>query len=172
MYFHRFDLLSFYPVVVFAICQGSARRHYSFIMVPGGGKLEDVSRTSFGYIYHHLFLPPKLPGADDTSEKNDATLLDFVQRSLGRFLPGHHDEEAVKAGISVLRSLRTSRNPQGYLKDAVVRDILKELSSKGNAFSTCLRGKLTMFSSPCSSTTYHRTKCWCFDQQKCGHGVL
>lgn len=85
MYFHRFDLLSFYPVVVFAICQGSARRHYSFIMVPGGGKLEDVSRTSFGYIYHHLFLPPKLPGADDTSEKNDATLRAAVIRA---FSPG------------------------------------------------------------------------------------
>lgn len=116
-------------------------------MAPNGGKLvEDVSRTSFGYIYHHLFLPPKLPGADDTSEKNDTTLLEFVQRSLRRFLPGHHDEDAVKAGISVLKSLRASRNPQGYLKDVVVQDILKELSSKGTASGTCFgseEGKLT-----------------------------
>ncbi|KAL3483630.1 hypothetical protein BJX62DRAFT_249297 [Aspergillus germanicus] len=99
-------------------------------MAPNSGNLEDVSRTSFGYIYHHLFLPPKLPGADDTSQKNDTALLEFVQRSLRRFLHEHHDEDAVKAGISVLKSLRTSRNPQGYLKDVVVRDILKELSSK------------------------------------------
>ncbi|KAL3446142.1 hypothetical protein BJX65DRAFT_296583 [Aspergillus insuetus] len=101
-------------------------------MAPNGGNLEDVSRTSFGYIYHHLFLPPKLPGADDTSQKNDTALLEFVQRSLRRFLHGHHDEDAVKAGISVLKSLRTSRNPQGYLKDVVVQDILKELSSKAS----------------------------------------
>ncbi|RSL88379.1 hypothetical protein CEP51_001714 [Fusarium floridanum] len=99
-------------------------------MASDGGKPEDVSGTSFGYLYHHLFLPPKLPGADDTSQKNDTTLLQFVQRSLKRFLPGHHDQEALKAGVSVLMSLKTSKNPQGYLKDVAVRDILKELSPK------------------------------------------
>ncbi|RSM12590.1 hypothetical protein CEP52_002280 [Fusarium oligoseptatum] len=99
-------------------------------MASDGGKPEDVSGTSFGYLYHHLFLPPKLPGADDTSQKNDTTLLQFVQRSLKCFLPGHHDQEALKAGVSVLRSLKTSKNPQGYLKDVAVRDILKELSPK------------------------------------------
>jgi hypothetical protein len=103
-------------------------------MASDSEKSDDVSGTSFGYLYHHLFLPPKLPGADDTSQKNDTALLEFVQRSLKRFLPGHHDQEALKAGISVLRSLRTSRDPQGYLKDVAVRDVLKELCSKGMFF--------------------------------------
>jgi hypothetical protein len=140
-------------------------------MAPNGGKLEDVSRTSFGYIYHHLFLPPKLPGADDTSQKNDTTLLEFVQQSLRRFLPEHHDQDAVKAGISILKSLRTSRNPQGYLREVVVRDILKELKRFLNLFGS-QEESLPMFYSTCSSTTNHRTKCWCFYQQKRGHGVL
>ncbi|KAI1071472.1 hypothetical protein LB507_005472 [Fusarium sp. FIESC RH6] len=57
----------------------------------------------------------------------------MFQRSLKRFLPIHHDREALMAGASVLRSLKTSKNPQGYLKDVAVKDILKELSPKAPA---------------------------------------
>jgi predicted Zn-ribbon and HTH transcriptional regulator len=107
-------------------------------MASKSGKSEDISKTPFGYLFNHLFLPPKLPVADDSSQKNEAALLEFVQRSLKRFLSVHHDEESVKAGISILRSLRTSRDSQGYLKDVAVRDILKDLTSKGTAFLPCL----------------------------------
>ncbi|OQE17962.1 hypothetical protein PENSTE_c019G07856 [Penicillium steckii] len=102
-------------------------------MAPNGGKLEDISTTSFGYIYHHLFLPPKLPGADDTSQKNDTTLLEFVQQSLRRFLPGHHNEDAVKAApVAALQiteqnaGVFTSRNA----KSVVLAKTLTKMSQQ------------------------------------------
>lgn len=90
------------------------------------------------YLYHHLFLPPKLPTADDASQKNAVALLDFVKQSLERFLPGRRDEKTVRACLSMLKSLQASRSPQGYLKDACVRDILKGLSAQGTLLQTRL----------------------------------
>lgn len=95
------------------------------------GNLDDMPRTRFEYIYNHLFLPPKLPGADDASPKNEATLLDFLQKSLELFLPGRHDERAIRASISMIKFLRTSRNPQGTLREPGVREVLQGLSSQG-----------------------------------------
>lgn len=91
------------------------------------GSLADVSRPTFDYIYHHLFLPRQLPGADDASPKGDASLLDFIHQSLERFLPGRQDETAIKASISMIDFLRKSRSPQGHLKEAGVREVLQEL---------------------------------------------
>lgn len=95
------------------------------------GSRYDMSKATFEYIYHHLFLPPNLPGTDDTSTKCETALLDFVHRSLQRFLLGRSDEDAVRAGTSLLDSLRKSRNAQGHLKEAAVSEILQDLSTRG-----------------------------------------
>ncbi|GKT62685.1 hypothetical protein ColTof4_01695 [Colletotrichum tofieldiae] len=94
------------------------------------GGPDQMSRAVLEYLYHHLFLPPKLPTADDASQKNETALLSFVQQSLERFLPGRRDEKTVKASISMLKSLRASRTPQGYLKDANVQNVLQGLSTQ------------------------------------------
>ncbi|KAJ3941981.1 hypothetical protein N0V92_013802 [Colletotrichum tropicale] len=82
------------------------------------------------YLYHHLFLPPKLPSADDASQKNDSALLRFLQLSLERFLPDRRDAKTIKASISMLKSLQASKTPQGPLKDANVRNVLQGLSAQ------------------------------------------
>lgn len=103
-------------------------------MAPSKDNFDDISRTSFGYVYYNVFLPSKLPFADDTSQKNEMTLLEFVQQSLQRFILNRRDEEAVKAGISVMKSIRASRNSQGHLKDTGVREVFKGLSRKSKFF--------------------------------------
>ncbi|OAR01441.1 hypothetical protein LLEC1_04033 [Akanthomyces lecanii] len=96
-------------------------------MAPTKGNPLDMPRATFDYIYHHLFLPHQLPGADDASPKSEASLLDFIHQSLQRFLPRRQDERAVKASISMIDLLRKSRSPQGHLKEAGVREVLQEL---------------------------------------------
>lgn len=96
-------------------------------MAPTKGIPLDMPRATFDYIYHHLFLPHHLPGADDASPKSEASLLDFIHQSLQRFLPRRQDEKAIKASISMIDLLRKSRNPQGHLKEAGVREVLQEL---------------------------------------------
>lgn len=105
-------------------------------MAPKKESLDLMSRTSLEYIYHHLFLPPKLPGTDDSSQKNEAILLDFVQQSLERFLPDRQDGEVVKVSISMMKCLRTSRNPQGYLRDAGVKEVLQGLSAHDGSLNS------------------------------------
>lgn len=106
-------------------------------MAPNKGSLDDMPRATFDYIYHHLFLPHQLPGADDASPKSEASLLDFIHQSLERFLPRRQDEKAVKAGISMIDFLRKSRNPQGHLKEAGVKEVLQELLAGGGHFRFC-----------------------------------
>ncbi|KAJ3489573.1 hypothetical protein NLG97_g5962 [Lecanicillium saksenae] len=98
-------------------------------MAPNNAGPYDMPTTTFDYIYHHIFLPPQLPGADDASPKSEASLLNFVHQSLQRFLPSRHDEKSVKAGIALVDFLQKSRNPQGHLKEAGVREVLQELKA-------------------------------------------
>jgi hypothetical protein len=44
------------------------------------------------YVVDHVFLPPKLPQEDDSSDSNDATLCDMVHKAAEAFcnvLPAH-----------------------------------------------------------------------------------
>ncbi|KAJ6785676.1 hypothetical protein PWT90_00969 [Aphanocladium album] len=98
-------------------------------MAPNNAGPYDMSTTTFEYIYNHIFLPPQLPGAEDASPKSEASLLNFVHQSLQRFLPNRQDEKSVRAGIALIDFLQKSRNPQGHLKEAGVREVLQELKS-------------------------------------------
>ncbi|KAI8263017.1 hypothetical protein K4K58_013223 [Colletotrichum sp. SAR11_239] len=98
--------------------------------VSSSSAADQMSRATLEYLYHHLFLPPKLPSADDASQKNDSALLRFLQLSLERFLPDRRDAKTIKASISMLKSLQASKTPQGPLKDANVRNVLQGLSAQ------------------------------------------
>ena len=99
-------------------------------MLCGAGGRYDMPKAAFEYVYHHLFLPPNLPGADDTSTKCETALLDFVHGSLQRFVFGRSDEKAVGAGASLLDSLRKTRNAQGQLREVAVSEVLQDLSTR------------------------------------------
>lgn len=100
---------------------------------------ESIKNTSFQYLYNHLFLPRKLSSADDETPKNEGLLLDFVLQSLQHFLPERHDAKAISASISMLQFFRKSRNNQGHLRDAGVREALQGLTTQGMNFHLLLR---------------------------------
>lgn len=93
--------------------------------------LESIKKTSFEYLYNHIFLPRKLSSLDEATPKNEGLLLDFVLHSLQRFLPECHDAKVIETSISMIRCLRRSRNNQGYLKDTSVREAFQGLTTQG-----------------------------------------
>ncbi|GKU23028.1 unnamed protein product, partial [Fusarium langsethiae] len=88
------------------------------------------SNDQVEYLFHHLFLPPKLPGGDDSSASKTIFLTEFVLQSLQRFtveLPGE-DEATVQPAISMLQTMRDTMDSKGFLDDVGVRKVLTALS--------------------------------------------
>ncbi|RFN48648.1 hypothetical protein FIE12Z_7114 [Fusarium flagelliforme] len=84
------------------------------------------------YLFHHLFLPPKLPGGDDTSASNTIFLTEFVLKSLRRFADELIEENAgnIRPAISMLQGMQFATEPQGLLDQVGVERTLKQLSLK------------------------------------------
>lgn len=63
-----------------------------------------ISPTAFDYIFHHLFLPPKLPHADDDDAHHEATLLRIVVKKLQGFREAirHEDVDGIKPVVDMI----------------------------------------------------------------------
>ncbi|SPJ89726.1 uncharacterized protein FTOL_13087 [Fusarium torulosum] len=88
------------------------------------------SNDQVEYLFHHLFLPPKPPGGDDSSASKTIFLPEFVLQSLQRFtveLPGE-DEATVQPAISMLQTMRDTMDSKGFLDGVGVRKVLTALS--------------------------------------------
>lgn len=85
------------------------------------------------YLFHHLFLPPKLPGGDDMTALNSIFLTDFVLQSLQRFTNelGGEDTVTVQSAISMLQTMRDTTDSRGSLERISVRKVLATLSLHG-----------------------------------------
>ena len=85
------------------------------------------------YLFHHLILPAKLPGHDDTLALNEEFLINFVIQILARFgeLAGDDDDLVAKHCISMLKNTRDARDSNGYLDSRSVQNSLKRLSEQG-----------------------------------------
>ncbi|CAG7558102.1 unnamed protein product [Fusarium equiseti] len=84
------------------------------------------------YLFHHLFMPPKLPGGDDTSASNTIFLTEFVLNSLRRFADELVEENAgnIRPTISMLQGMQFATESQGLLDPVSVERTLKQLSLK------------------------------------------
>ncbi|KAH7245149.1 hypothetical protein BKA59DRAFT_418054, partial [Fusarium tricinctum] len=82
------------------------------------------------YLFHHLFLPPKLPGGDDMTASNSIFLTDFVLQSLQRFTDelGGEDAASVQSSISMLQTMRDTTDSRGFLERIGVQKVLAALS--------------------------------------------
>ncbi|KAF9769646.1 hypothetical protein IL306_012919 [Fusarium sp. DS 682] len=82
------------------------------------------------YLFHHMFLPPQLPGGDDMSTPNTIFLTDFVLQTLQRFTVelGGKDAEAVERAISMLQTMRDTTDLKGFLDHVGVQKVLEALS--------------------------------------------
>ncbi|CAF3497814.1 unnamed protein product [Fusarium graminearum] len=82
------------------------------------------------YLYHHLFVPAKLPDADDNCSKDDKLLMSFVHQSLESFITKIDSEAgtAIKACSIMIGRLQESKNIHGFLSAGGVPNILQQLS--------------------------------------------
>lgn len=88
-----------------------------------------LSSQVLDYIFHHVFLPPKLPNGDDASPANELRLIKLVRDCLIGFLPevdlSYH--EAIKSAAALMKNTHTATGFDGYLQEDGVRAVLKQI---------------------------------------------
>ncbi|KAF5023030.1 hypothetical protein F66182_4914 [Fusarium sp. NRRL 66182] len=90
-----------------------------------------ATEAQIQYLFHHLFLPPKLPGCDD-SVKKTGFLVGFTVQSLQRFAEEtcSSDAVAIQTATSMLKNMQEVTDTQGFLGQEGVQAVLKKLSSE------------------------------------------
>lgn len=94
----------------------------------------EVSIPTLSYFFHHVFLPPKLPGGDDRSAEKDDQLLSFVEDSLRRCssIMEEQHQEVFRELRAMITSMRLVRNEHGRLNENRLLKALQELCATGN----------------------------------------
>ncbi|KAF4493821.1 hypothetical protein FAGAP_10050 [Fusarium agapanthi] len=89
------------------------------------------------YLFHHLILPSKLPGHDDTLATNEEFLINFVIQSLSRFrdLSDEDDDAVTNHCISMLKNTRDARDSNRHLDCRSVQNSFQRLSEMEDAAS-------------------------------------
>lgn len=112
------------------------------------------------YLFHHIFLPPKLPQADDYSPSFEINILDYVVNALRAFGSHVPSQEAtifttITTMISRLRDICTF--PDG-INEKELEKALKELDQQGEmslmnfSCSLCLtKSQVVSYRSMCVS---------------------
>lgn len=78
-----------------------------------------------------MFLPPKLPGGDDTDTKEELCVIDFVLDSLRLFIDKVDSQYygVVITAAKMMENMRMGRESNGYLQEKAVREVLQTLAS-------------------------------------------
>ncbi|KAM0540722.1 hypothetical protein ACHAPJ_013526 [Fusarium lateritium] len=90
------------------------------------------NNEQMNYLFHHLFLPAKLPGQDDASGSRTAFLTDFVLNCLQCFMDesGSEDVTVIKTAICMLQNMRDVTDSRGFLGQSDVQRTLENLSTE------------------------------------------
>ncbi|KAL7926442.1 hypothetical protein ACQKWADRAFT_328227 [Trichoderma austrokoningii] len=90
---------------------------------------KDANSPFLEYIFHHVFLPPKLPNGDDAFPAKESCLIELVTDCLIEFLPKTHssNHEAIGRALTLMKNIRTTTSQDGYLQEDGVRDVLKQI---------------------------------------------
>ncbi|KAH7019555.1 hypothetical protein EDB80DRAFT_632634 [Ilyonectria destructans] len=105
-----------------------------------GAQAPKLAKKNLNYLFHHIFLPPKLPGGQDSSGEKDESLIDFVLDSLRLFrFQAHPDHTAaVKAAICMAENMKDARDALGMLRESRTQSVLNQISSNGIAIFVIL----------------------------------
>lgn len=92
-----------------------------------------LTKANLEYLAHHIFLPTKLPGGDDSSAKNEILMVNFVLDTLVRFMGEctSEDETAIEACVAMIKGLKISKSAQGSLSANDAQEVLRHLSPQG-----------------------------------------
>lgn len=95
------------------------------------------------YLFHHVFLPQKLPQESDYNAHYENVLLDKVilaLRDLSNLIPDQ-DTSIFAAATTTMSRLRSIIGSHGDLDEARLRNALEQLHSEGNYY--CLLTETT-----------------------------
>ncbi|KAK2480402.1 hypothetical protein H9L39_07970 [Fusarium oxysporum f. sp. albedinis] len=89
-----------------------------------------LTKANLEYLAHHIFLPTKLPGGDDSTAKNEILMVNFVLDTLVRFMGEctSEDETAIEACVAMIKGLKISKSAQGSLSANDAQEVLRHLS--------------------------------------------
>ncbi|RDA92364.1 hypothetical protein CP533_4405 [Ophiocordyceps camponoti-saundersi (nom. inval.)] len=92
---------------------------------------ETTPEKTLDFFINHLFLPPKLPGSNDSSPEKNFALIDLVQHSLDRFQheAGFYCQTAIVAASSLTKNLRSTKDEDGLLYETGVLEVFENVSS-------------------------------------------
>lgn len=101
-----------------------------------------MSRATLVYLFHHLFLPPKLPNGDDHSVEKEHLLLLCVLRGLVDFARNIDETYGVMArdACNMVENMTLARDDQGFIHERGLRKVLQQLAVPGtivNASNMC-----------------------------------
>jgi hypothetical protein len=84
-------------------------------------------------MFHHIFLPPKLPGGDDSSPDHEKALLDTTIDALRKFreLAMEDCNGAIDSVIRMVTSLSATRDFEGNVNEGKLSNALRDLPEKG-----------------------------------------
>lgn len=102
-----------------------------------GTQAPKLAQQNLNYLFHHIFLPPKVPGGQDSSGEKDEALIDFVLGCLRLFLFQAHPDHtaAVKAAMCMTENMKDARCALGMLRELGTQSVLSQISSNGIALS-------------------------------------
>lgn len=84
------------------------------------------------YLFHHIFLPPQLPQADNYSLEYGMILLKRVTEALGTFSShvSSQDTSVITAGTSMMEALKAIYGGKGEVNEKALIDALNQLETK------------------------------------------
>ncbi|KAF2664444.1 hypothetical protein BT63DRAFT_89804 [Microthyrium microscopicum] len=89
-----------------------------------------VSSHAASYLFHHVFLPPKLPQENDDDPSLEKALIDAVIHALQEFKTLYRtSEDVIDKGRAMIKNLLASRDKTGAIKEAKLKAVFQSLSS-------------------------------------------
>ncbi|KAK7414002.1 hypothetical protein QQX98_007113 [Neonectria punicea] len=95
----------------------------------GSAQMPDLGEEMTDYLFHHIFLPPKLPGGYDCHRNEEQHLVELVLDSLKSFLEQAHADHttAIQVAIGMIENLKTARDVHGVLQEVGTQTVLQRL---------------------------------------------
>lgn len=92
-----------------------------------------LSDSNVVYLFHHVFLPPKLPNEDDSSPGNDDSLVGVVQGCLASFAETTTgtERDMILDARNTIANLRQLQDHYGHLREDVLGEALRDIKSPG-----------------------------------------
>lgn len=106
------------------------------------GRSPLLPRHAVEFLYHHVFLPPKLPQSDDYDSELDLTLMKVCEESLASFkgLISHLHQEKIQAAISMLASMQKIHS-DGTVREKELSNALSDVMEHGAPLSLHVRAQ-------------------------------